>query len=55
VERALERLGTDLRVQYGQNLLHAFLADFIDVNGETIADYYLGFPAMQGVSLILHA
>jgi glycosyltransferase involved in cell wall biosynthesis len=37
------------------NKLHAFLAEFIEQNHDLVADHYLGFPVLNGVSIIVKA
>jgi len=39
-------------IGYPRNLLHNFIADFVEQNPELVADYYLNFPALNGVALL---
>ncbi len=55
INYALQRLGFNLRLAYGQNLVHLFLADFIELNRDMIDDYYLDFPTLDGVSILVRA
>jgi GT2 family glycosyltransferase len=52
---ALRRLGANTGVDYGQNLVHSFVHEFVLDNRDMIADYYLGFPALHGVSVLVRA
>lgn len=49
----MHKIGLDVRFDYGRNHVHSFLVDFIDQNWNGICDYYLGFPALDGVSVVL--
>jgi glycosyltransferase involved in cell wall biosynthesis len=53
--RALRALGRSAEIDYRPNRLHSFLVDFIEQNEDMIADYYLDFPALDGVSLLVKA
>lgn len=52
---AVRRFGAQTGVGYRPNLLHAYLVEMLETNRGEIADYYLGFPARSGVSLIVRA
>ncbi|MEZ4866322.1 MAG: glycosyltransferase [Caldilineaceae bacterium] len=41
------------KVNYSTNLLHSFLAEFIELNQDIVADYYLNFPERNGISLLI--
>jgi hypothetical protein len=51
--RILSRLHTQSRIDYPANRLHSFLVELIDLNPQLVADYFLGFPALNGVSLLV--
>lgn len=53
--RALRLAGSRSRLDYAPNLLHGFLDAFLDEQRSRIADYYLGFPARSGVSVVVKA
>jgi hypothetical protein len=53
LNQVLYMLGIPTGVDYSPNLLHSFLIEFIERNQDQIADYYLGFPAMNGVSVLV--
>lgn len=55
--RAINGLGRRLawgtRLGYPPNRLHACLTDLLEHNAGEIEDFYLGFPALDGVSLVV--
>jgi len=55
INRGLRVLGTQARVGYAPNLLHAYLVEFIEDNRDIVLDYYLGFPERNGASLLMRA
>jgi hypothetical protein len=50
-----KRTGHGAGAGWRPNLLHAFLAEFIEQNSDLVADYYLGFPALNGITIIVKA
>ncbi|HEV8632609.1 MAG TPA: glycosyltransferase [Thermoanaerobaculia bacterium] len=50
---AARRVGSGARLGYRTNLLHAYLDEMLEANRGEIADYYLGFPARDGVSIVV--
>jgi len=52
---AFKRLGVNIRLGYDRNQLHTFLIDLMANNRELISDYYLDFPAQDGVSVLVRA
>lgn len=53
--RGLRAFGAPSRLDYGANVLHDFLDGFIAEHRSLIADYHLGFPARDGVSVLVRA
>lgn len=47
------RFGSRARIGHPINRLHTALVELIESHADRIADYYLGFPARNGVSLIV--
>lgn len=45
--------GLGSRVDYSSNLVNDYIIELIQSHQEYIADYYLGFPAKNGVSLLV--
>ena len=53
LNRLLFRAGIDVTIGPGKNLLHNFIVEFIDCYPDMIADCYLGFPMLNGVSVLI--
>ena len=53
--QAVDLANMDSRIDYTFNKLHSFISEFIEFNPELVADYYLGFPAAQGMSILVRA
>lgn len=53
--RLLQRMGANTHLYYRSNILHAFLVEFIERNESLVSDYFLDFPALQGVSVLVRA
>lgn len=49
--RLLSRANTP--IDYSINRLHGFVVELIDLNPQLVADYFLGFPALDGISLLV--
>lgn len=55
VNKLLRTGGIKSRLDYEHNLLHSFLVEYIDDNPDLIADYFLGLPTMDGISVLVRA
>jgi hypothetical protein len=52
IARALQ---SDIKFSYSPNLLYAFIIEFLSENSAVVADYYLGFPAFDGVAILVRS
>jgi len=55
LNRVVHLARMDSAADYSFNRLHSFILEFIEFNPDLVADYYLGFPALQGVSILVRA
>lgn len=51
----LNRLKINSKIEYARNRLHSFAAELALTKPELVADYYLGFPCMDGVTLLMRS
>lgn len=49
----LKKAGFNCSFGYKENVLHSYLAGFIADNEDMIEDYYINFPALNGVTILI--
>lgn len=53
LNRLLWKTKVRINFSFGANYVHSYLDEFIENNSDIIADYYLGFPVRNGVTVLL--
>ena len=55
LNRLFYRISRGIPLHYSVNHLHNFIVNFVELPAPHIADYYLGLPVMNGVSVLVKA